>query len=179
MKKLRKIFVAIAVLALLISSVTVLVVTADDDAVSYTGELSKAQELLADVPAMDRTDSTTDLRKEAIKKVYNYLRAYPIDPETEGYAEFYAEFYNMSLMILNKYYDKFVEDPKEATLEVVLSYVNAFPIPSGTPDPDGDGVIERKSSSAIIGIIIALLIVGAVGVLIYAMVSKKSTEQHK
>lgn len=139
MKKLRKIFVAIAVLALLISSVTVLVVTADDDAVSYTGELSKAQELLADVPAMDRTDSTTDLRKEAIKKVYNYLRAYPIDPETEGYAEFYAEFYAMSTMILNKYYDKFVEDPKEATLEVVLSYVNAFHIPSDTPDPDGDG----------------------------------------
>ncbi|MBR5447050.1 MAG: hypothetical protein IKV40_01360 [Clostridia bacterium] len=139
MKNLRKIFVAIAVLALLVSSVTVLVVTADDEAIAYTGELSKAKELLADVPAMDRTDSTTDLRKEAIKKVYNYIRSYPIDPETEGYAEFYAEFYAMSTMILNKYYEKFVEAPGEATLEVVLSYVNAFLIPSGTPDPDGDG----------------------------------------
>ena len=93
MKKLRKILVAIAVLALLVSSVTVLVVTAEDDAVTYTGELSKAQELLDDVPAMNRTDSTTDLRKEAIKKVYNYLRAYPIDPATEGYAEFESQLY--------------------------------------------------------------------------------------
>lgn len=139
MKKLRKLFVAIAVLALLVSSVTVLVVTADDEAVTYTGELAKAQELLADVPSMDRTDSTTDLRKEAIKKVYNYVRTYPIDPATEGYAEFEAQLYKMSTMILNKYYDKFVESSSEATLTVVLSYVNAFPIPKGTPDPDGDG----------------------------------------
>ena len=68
MKKLRKILVALAVLALLISSVAVLVVTAED-AMEYTGSLERAQELLADVPSMDRTDSTTDLRKEAIKKV--------------------------------------------------------------------------------------------------------------
>ena len=143
MKNLRKILVALAVLALLVSSVTVLVVTADDEAMQYTGDLARAQELLADVPSMDRTDSTTDLRKEAIKKVYNYLRAYPVDPETEGYGEFEAELYSMSSKILNRYYDKLLaataDKDKQKHLETVLNYFGAFPIPEGTPDPDGDG----------------------------------------
>lgn len=153
MKKLRKIFVAIAVLVLLISSVTVLVVTAEETDTQYTGDLAKAQELLDAVPSMDRTDSTTDLRKEAIKKVYNYLRVNPVDPETEGYAEFEAEFYNMSSMILNKYYQKFVDNPSENTLNVIITYMNAFPIPNGTPDPDDEGelylsydVIEERTA---------------------------------
>ncbi len=142
MKKLRKILVALAVLALLISSVAVLVVTAED-AMEYTGSLERAQELLADVPSMDRTDSTTDLRKEAIKKVYIYLNTYPVDPETEGYDEFCAEFYAMSLKIANKYYGKLLEANTDATkqkqLGIILNYLEAYPIPEGTPDPDGDG----------------------------------------
>lgn len=40
-------------------------------------------------------------------------------------------------------------------------------------DPDGDGVEEGKMSGKVIGIIIAVLAVGAIAVLIYAMMPKK------
>ena len=141
MKKLRKILVALAVLLLLVSSVTVLVVTAED-AMEYTGNLEEAKALLDDVPTMEE-NSTTDLRKVAIQKVYIYLNTYPVDPETEGYAEFEAELYAMSLKIANKYYEKLTSatstTAREKQLTIVLNYLSAYPIPEGTPDPDGEG----------------------------------------
>ena len=41
------------------------------------------------------------------------------------------------------------------------------------PDPDGDGVDESKTSGLVIGIVIAVLAVGAIGILIYALMPKK------
>lgn len=45
-------------------------------------------------------------------------------------------------------------------------------------DPDGDGVEENKMSGKVIGIIIAILVVGAVAVLVYAMMPKKKGNGH-
>ena len=142
MKNLRKLLVALAILAVLVSSLTVIVVTAED-AMEYTGDLARAQALLDEVPGMDRTDSTTDLRKEAIKKVYIYLNTYPVDPETEGYTEFADAFYKLSLQIANKYYGKLKEaandTAKTKQLGIVLAYLDAYYIPEDTADPDGAG----------------------------------------
>ena len=41
------------------------------------------------------------------------------------------------------------------------------------PDPDGDGVNESKKSSLLIGIAIAILAIGGIAVLLYALMSKK------
>lgn len=41
------------------------------------------------------------------------------------------------------------------------------------PDPDGDGVDEKKMSGTVIGIVIAILVVGAIAVLVYALMPKK------
>jgi len=142
MKNLKKILIALAVLALLVSSFTVLVVTADDD-MQYTGTLTEAQTLLANVPAMDDSSATTDHRAQAIAALYVYIWENPIDPQTEGYAEFEAEWYKMSLQILNKYYSKYTSETdskmKQKYFESTYSYIKDFPIPKGTPDPDGAG----------------------------------------
>ena len=142
MKKLKKTLIALAVLALLVTSLTVLVVTAEDE-ISYTGDFGKAQQLLDEVPSMDRTDVTTDQRKDKVKAVYNYLRQYPVDPETEGYAEFEAKLHNISLMILNKYYGRLTAATTTATwqkeLTTIYTYFQVCPIPYDTADPDGEG----------------------------------------
>lgn len=142
MKNLKKILIALAVLALLVSSFTVLVVTADDD-MQYTGTLTEAQTLLGNIPAMDDPNFTTDHRAEAMAALYVYIWENPIDPNTEGYAEFEAEWYKMSLQILNKYYGKYTSESdskmKQKYFESTYSYIKDFPIPAGTPDPDGAG----------------------------------------
>ena len=142
MKKLKKILIALAVLALLISSVTVLIVTAEDE-VAYTGDLAKAQELLDKVPDMNDGGYTTTHRKDFVKAVHNYLRQYPIDPATEGYAEFKAELDDISLKVLNKLYDNLLKAEGKAKwqegLTNVYTYFQICPIPEETPDPDGSG----------------------------------------
>ena len=147
MKNLKKFLIALVVLAVLISSVVVLVVTADDE-IQYTGDLGRAQELLAEVPAMDRTDVTTKMRGDAIKKVYNYIGAYPIDPETEGYEEFTVTLYDLSSKIFNKFYDRLVaassKADKERELTSVYAYIEICYIPEDAPDPDGDGEEYRS-----------------------------------
>ena len=144
MKKLRKILVALALLALLVSSVTILVVTAED-AMEYTGTLEEAQELLdATLAAMESAEYTTDLRKGELAKVYSYLRANPVDPETEGYDEFEKVLHETSLKLANDYYTKKLlkagtDAEKKKQIANLLTYFQAFPIPEGTPDPDPDG----------------------------------------
>ena len=140
MKNLKKILIALAVLALLVSSFAVLVVTAEDE-MQYTGTLTEAETLLANVPAMDDPGYTTDHRTDAMAALYAYIWENPVDPETEGYAEFEAEWYKMSLQILNKHYGKYTSETdtktKQKYFEATYNYLKNFPIPEGTPDPDG------------------------------------------
>ena len=41
------------------------------------------------------------------------------------------------------------------------------------PDPDGDGVNESKMSGKVVGIVIAVLVIGAIAILAYALMPKK------
>ena len=144
MKNLKKILVVIAVIALMISSVVVMVATADD--VVYIGELSAAQELLDAVPR----DHVYNGRL-ALAKVFDYLKKTPVDPATEGYKEFSDELYKVALTILNEYHNKYLEGGEKTDFELIYSLIETYGIPDETPDPDGDGtryttVVEIKRS---------------------------------
>lgn len=132
MKNLKKILVVIAVIAVMISSVVVMVATAED--VAYTGVLSEAQALLDAVPR----DHVYNGRL-ALQKVYDYLKKTPVDPNTEGYAEFSSELYKVALTILNEYHNKYLEGGEVTDFELVYSLIETYGIPDSTPDPDGDG----------------------------------------
>ena len=146
MKSLKKILVAIAVVALLISSVVVMVATAED--VAYTGELSAAQELLDAVPRNHVYNG-----RLALQKVYDYLKATPVDPSTAGYTEFEAELNQVALWILNEYHNKYLEGGEVTDFELVYSLIATYGIPDNTPvpTPDTEGkeyidVVEIKRS---------------------------------
>lgn len=144
MKKLRKFLVAIAVIALVISSVAILAVTAEEQV--YTGDLSEAQTLLDAVPRDHVYNGSV-----AIAKVYDYLKGNPIDPATPGYAEFCAELYDLALRILSEYHTKYLESGGRTDFERVYSLIALYGIPDNTPDPDGEEtryrtIIEIKTS---------------------------------
>lgn len=131
MKNLRKILVAIAVIAIMISSVVVLSATAEDTA--YTGQLSEAQALLVAVPR----DHVYNGRL-ALQKVYDYLKETPVDPNTAGYSDFCAELYSVALKILNEYHNKYLEGGEVTDFELIYSLIDTYGIPDDTPDPDGE-----------------------------------------
>ena len=135
MKNLKKILVAIVIVALMISSMAVLVATAEDEV--YSGDLATAQEMLDAVPR-----DHVYYAREALLELHKYLDENPIDPATDGYDEFCTELYDISLRILSEYHNKLLgdtaADAKRADFELIYSLVEAFGIPETTPDPDGD-----------------------------------------
>lgn len=132
MKKIKKILIALMVLAVLVSSVAVVVAMAEPE---YTGTLEEAQAKLDAIYARD-AETTIRLRKLEIQKVYLYINTYPIDPATEGYAEFMNELSVESLYIANLYYAELLSKTsipdKQAALENVYTYLTAYPIADGT-----------------------------------------------
>lgn len=144
MKNLKKILVGFLVLVLLVSSAVVLVVTAEEAAVQYTGDLSEAQNLFADVPTLPGT--AADRCKVKLSRVYTYIKDNPIDPNTEGYKEFKAELERYTIMLADEYYDMLTKKVNNSAgiaeiqkaLGVAISYVNDFEVEPGIADPDGD-----------------------------------------
>ena len=66
------------------------------------------------------------------------------------------------------------DDDNDGTPDAVDSDADNDGITDDTdPDPDGDGVDESKMSGTVVGIIIAVLVVGAIAVLVYALMPKK------
>lgn len=135
MKNLKKILVAIVIVALMISSMAVLVATAEDTV--YSGDLATAQGMLDAVPR----DQVYRAREDLLE-LHKYLKENPIDPATDGYDEFCSVLYDMSLRILSEYHNKLLSDTTEASkrsdYELIYSLIEAFGIPETTPDPDGD-----------------------------------------
>ena len=140
MKNFKKTIIALAVLVLLVSSMVVMVVTAED-APAYTGDITEAQALLDKV--LPPEDQNIPDQTDAMKNFYAYIKANPIDPETEGYAAFAASYNQKSLILLNRYYEviaKQTDKTKRAEyVNTTYSYLDACPIAAGTPDPDGEG----------------------------------------
>ncbi len=138
MKRAKKILIALIVLAVLVSSVAVIVATAEPE---YTGTLKEAQERLDAIYARD-AETTNRYRKDKIQEVYLYIANYPIDPDTKGYEEFMDKLSVESLFIANLYYAELLNeteiDKKKIALEEVYTYLAAYPIQEGTlTDTDG------------------------------------------
>lgn len=155
MKNLKKILVGFLVLVLLVSSAVVLVVTAEEEAVQYTGDLAEAQKKFDEVPAIG---AAADRCRTKLSFVYAYLRKNPIDPTTEGYKEFKEELDRYTLMLADAYYEQLcnvakVEKPVIADVQkalgTVISYVVAFEMEPGVPDPDGDDEVYISSEALI------------------------------
>ena len=99
MKHLKKLLIVLAIVAMLVSSASIIAVA--NEGTDYTGSLDAAQELLNKVP-----DTGVDARAEAIKAVYNYLVASPVDPSTEGYDAFASEYDDVVMSVLWAYYSE-------------------------------------------------------------------------
>lgn len=159
MKNFKKLILVLAVLALLVSSLAVMIVTADDTP-AYTGDLDEAKEKFDAAEAKKDTIALLEYHN-SIKDVHSYLNSKPIDPETEGYDEFFAELNNATLLLFNKWYYTVInthyEDAPDGSysagdqknenypMETKLRDINwayelldVADIVPGTPDPDGD-----------------------------------------
>ncbi len=162
MKNFKKLILVLAVLALLVSSFAVMIVTADDTP-AYTGNLAEARKKFAAAEAKKDTGALLEYHNP-MKDVHTYLNSKPINPETEGYDEFIAELKGATLTLLNRWYYTVIhthyEDAPDGSYsagdkknenyskETKLGDINsayelidvAADIVSGTPDPDGDGM---------------------------------------
>jgi DNA-directed RNA polymerase subunit RPC12/RpoP len=84
MKNLKKILMAFALVALIISSVVTVAIAET----SYTGSVDSANALIEEVYSA----SNTEAKAEKLAEVYDYLSSKPIDPEAEGYDGLIAEY---------------------------------------------------------------------------------------
>ncbi len=100
MKNLKKILLGLLVLVLLVSSTVVLVVTAEEKAVQYTGTLEKAQQLFSEVPGYDDPLGEDGIRMAKLAAAYSYIIT--VDPETEGYTELKADIDEIALVLSNR-----------------------------------------------------------------------------
>ena len=84
MKNLKKILMAFALVALIISSVVTVAIAET----SYTGSVDSANALIKEVYSA----SNTEAKAKKLAEVYDYLSSKPIDPKAEGYDGLIAEY---------------------------------------------------------------------------------------
>lgn len=94
MKNLKKILMALVLVAVIISSV-VIVAIAD---VSYTGKVSDVQQLLGKV---DEAETLAE-KSTALANVYSYLTDTPVAPDASGYDEIIEEYNDLTFKVAYK-----------------------------------------------------------------------------
>lgn len=91
MKNLKKILVALVIIAMTVASVATIAIA---NAEEYTGTVEAAQQLLDKVASAEKSDSVTliDAKTDALSAVSEYFKLTPIDPTSEGYDALVAEY---------------------------------------------------------------------------------------
>ena len=131
MKNLKKILLAVLILALLATAVVVVALAEDgeEEEVVYNGTVAEARKLLDEVDALD-----TDAEKSAqLKKVYSYVfkagENSLVDPYEDGYEDLMLDYSNATLKVaqglLNAYK---TADNKEAALKLTYSHYSGAPV---------------------------------------------------
>lgn len=94
MKNLKKIFIVLALIALLVSSVAIIALAEEGE--EYTGTLAEAKELF------DKAQKETELsdQAKALAELYAYLSEKLVNPSEEGYDAFVEEYNAFSFGIL-------------------------------------------------------------------------------
>ena len=143
MKNLKKILIALAVVALLVSSVAIIVGATDVD---YTGTVS---ELQAKYDAINPNANAAN-QSNKLADVYAYMAASPVDPASEGYADLYKQINDTSVTVGNALY-ALIE--KAATVAAKLNALNALyghlekcP-PDATVSPDATTLIANADAA--------------------------------
>ena len=114
MKNLKKILVALALVAVLVSSI-VTVAIAD---ASYTGTVDGAKEIFAAVDEAVGSDKMTlaEAKGAELTKVYTYLKENPVDPKEDGYADFIKLYNETTFKVAYSYVADYVGDKLEESL---------------------------------------------------------------
>ena len=91
MKKLTKVFLTIAIVAVLVATAVATVIVRGE----YYGDLSRVETLLTEV------DTKTDFKKlTALEEINTYFQRTPVDPEAEGYGAFVAAYNNKIVSVV-------------------------------------------------------------------------------
>lgn len=125
MKNLKKVLLALVVVAMLVSSVVTIAI-ANESEPEYTGSVEEAQKLYDAVLA---EEIINDLAKQstALVAFYAYIDANPIDPAEEGYAAL-IEAYNLTTYTVGDgLYSKYLESKSTDSLKAVFTHVASAP----------------------------------------------------
>ncbi len=127
MKNLKKILMALVLVALLVSSVVTIAIA---DA-SYNGNVENAQQLLDAVYAIEaETGSVADAKGPGLKTLYDYLKT--VNPQDDGYAEIREAYNSMTFKVMYIYFEEYgaatSDDARAAALTKVHTYKTSTPV---------------------------------------------------
>ena len=125
MKNLKKVLLALVVVAMLVSSIVTIAI-ANESEPEYTGSVEEAQKLYDAVLAEEIKD---DLAKQstALVAFYAYIDASPIDPAAEGYGAL-IEAYNLkTYTVAAGLYSAYLDSQSTDNLKAVFTHVASAP----------------------------------------------------
>ena len=130
MKNLKKVLMALVLVALLVSSVVTIAIA---DA-SYDGTVEEAQKKLEAVyEATAESDSLkahADVKAPVLKELYEYLIT--VNPQNDGYAEIRDAYNSMTFKVMHNYFGEYEaatsDDARVAALTKVFDYKKGAPV---------------------------------------------------
>lgn len=122
MKNLKKVLLALVVVAMLVSSI-VTVAIANESEPEYTGSVEEAQKLYDDAIAKVGLAG----QSEALVAFYAYIDANPIDPAAEGYVQLIDAYNVFTFTVAQGLYDAYDEAKSTETLAAVYTHVASAP----------------------------------------------------
>ncbi len=150
MKNLKKILLAVLILALLATAVVVTVLAEDgDEELVYNGTVAEARKLLDAVE-----DMKTDKDKSAqLKKVYSYIYTAGddslVNPDEDGFEDLMLDYSNMTLRVAQSLFSAYRNaesaDDKESVLMSAYSHYKGAPVYEGYESLNKEGYAEWQA----------------------------------
>ena len=134
MKNLKKVLLALVVVAMLVSSIVTIAI-ANDSQPAYTGSVEEAQKLY-DAVLADNIKNDLAKQSTALVAFYAYVDANPIDPAAEGYAALIDAYNLKTYTVANGLYSAYLKDMSADKLAAVFTHVAAAPSLDGTVEID-------------------------------------------
>lgn len=130
MKNLKKVLLALVVVAMLVSSIVTIAI-ANDSQPAYTGSVEEAQKLY-DAVLADNIKNDLAKQSTALVAFYAYVDANPIDPAAEGYAALIDAYNLKTYTVAEGLYSAYLKDMSADKLAAVFTHVAAAPSLDGT-----------------------------------------------
>ena len=148
MKHLKKILLAVLILALLAATVAVTVLADDgDEEVAYTGTVDEARKMLDEVSKQ----ATNEQKSAKLKEVYAYVITgnTPVDPYAEGFEDLMLDYSNATLAVaealLADYNAALDRITREAKLVSAYSHYASAPVYSEYESLNEDGYLAWQA----------------------------------